>query len=140
MDESHQPWIRAISTQQEPSAVNKSPITFISRAAPYGSARARNCLDMALAAAVFEQPVNYIFLGDGVYQLLQGQQGDAIGSKTIGKTLAALELYGIEKVHVCQQSLRQRHLKPDDLIIPVIPASPEDIQGLMAESACVFNL
>ena len=117
-----------------------APITFLSRAAPYGSARPAHCLDMALAAAVFEQPLNYVFLGDGIYQLLKGQQGDIIGSKTLGKTLGALELYGIKKVYVCQQSLSQRSLSADDLVVPVSLASHEDLQGLIAESACVFNL
>lgn len=115
------------------------PFTFLSRTAPYGSARPAHCLDMALAAAVFEQPVRYVFLGEGIYQLLKEQQGETIGSKTLGKTLGALELYGIEKVYVCQVSLQQRQLSSEDLLIPVTPASPKDLQKLISNSACVFN-
>ena len=47
--------------------MSKKAFTFISRTAPYGSNRPKMSLDAALATAVFEQEVNYLFMDDGVY-------------------------------------------------------------------------
>ena len=48
-------------------------LTFISRHAPYGNNKAKLVMDAALAAAVFEQQVNFLFMDDGVFQLVQNQ-------------------------------------------------------------------
>jgi tRNA 2-thiouridine synthesizing protein C len=120
---------------------NKAKLfTFISRSAPYGSCRPQLCLDAALATAVFEQQVHYLFVDDGVFQLLNNQQGDAIGSKTLGSAMETLELYGIEKVLVDSNSLDQRGLEDEDLLLPVERVSDEDIRSLIAKSDYVFNL
>lgn len=115
-------------------------ITFISRTAPYGQNRANLCLDMALAAAVFEQEVSYVFMGDGVYQLLKGQDGSAIGSKTLGNALETLALYGIENVFVDANSLEARGLKEEDLLPGLKCVDGETQAKLLEESDTVFNL
>ena len=74
----------------------KQSISLIARRAPYGSCAARQTLDIAFAAAVFERPLNYIFIGDGVYQLLSKQDPEAIKNKPHGAALETLELYGID--------------------------------------------
>lgn len=118
----------------------KKSITFISRAAPYGSNNSQLCLDMALACAVFEQNVNYVFLDDGVYQLLSAQDATAIDSKTLVNALETLELYGIKNVCVDEDSLNQRNLDPKDLLTDIKLVSRQDIASLVNESDCVFNL
>ena len=65
-----------------------------SRQAPYGS-KAKLVIDAALAAAAFEQQVNFLFMDDGVFQLVQNQNAESISSKTIGRALETLELYGL---------------------------------------------
>ncbi len=118
----------------------KKIITFISRAAPYGQNRADLCLDMALASAVFEQQVNYIFLEDGVYQLLKGQDATSITSKTLGSALETLELYGIENVVADQESLTTRGLCEADILTGIKPISKDAIARLIQDSDTVFNL
>ena len=118
----------------------KSTITFLSRGAPYGRNSANLCLDMALASAVFEQNVNYVFLDDGVYQLLKGQDGAAIEGKTLGNALETLALYGIESVHADQQSLQARGIEPGELIPGMQVTTSEAISQLIDESDTVFNL
>ena len=68
------------------------------RHSPYGSSLARASLDVALAAAAFEQPVKLLFMGDGVLQLLPEQDSRAIGQKNIGRLLSSLPLYDIDMV------------------------------------------
>ncbi|MCH2355944.1 MAG: DsrE family protein, partial [Pseudomonadales bacterium] len=96
-------------------------ITFISRRAPYGDSNAQLCLEMALACAVFGQTVSYVFLDDGVYQLLKHQDARGIDSKTLGKALETLELYGIENICVDADSLSERGIQGSDLVLEVEP-------------------
>ena len=114
--------------------------TFVSRTAPYGSNRPHLCLDAALAAAVFEQKVNYVFMEDGVYQLLKHQDAEAINSKTLGNALETLDLYGIENVYVCEEALNERNLNSDDLVIAAKLINNDDLKSLLTESNTVFNL
>jgi len=118
----------------------KKSITIISRRAPYGSYNPQLCLDLALACAVFEQEVNYVFLGDGVYQLKKNQNAERINMKTLGNALETLELYGIENVLVDAASLQSRSLDTADLIMSVKTVSRNDISRLLRESDAVFNL
>ncbi len=96
------------------------------------------CLDAALATAVFEQIVNYVFLDDGVYQLLKEQNADAIYSRTLSNALETLELYGIQKVYVDTDSLSARHLSREDLILPAKEISAKAIADMIHKSGHVF--
>jgi tRNA 2-thiouridine synthesizing protein C len=82
------------------SAVGRKSLLIVIRRSPYGSSLARASLDVALAAAAFEQPLNLLFMGDGVLQLMAEQDSQAIGVKNIGRLLASLPLYDIERVYV----------------------------------------
>jgi len=82
------------------NATDKKSVLVVIRRSPYGSSLAKASLDVALAAAVFEQPVSLLFMGDGVLQLLAEQESRAIGVKNIGRLLASLPLYDIESVYV----------------------------------------
>ncbi len=95
---------------------------------------------MALASAVFEQQVNYVFLDDGVYQLLTGQDASAITSKTLGRALETLPLYGIENVVADQESLSTRGLCEADILPQIKPVSKDTIARLIQDSDTVFNL
>ena len=118
----------------------KSSITFISRSAPYGHNGADSCLGMALASGVVVQDVSYVFLDDGIYQLLKGQNGAAIQSKTLGNALETLALYGIEDVYADQQSLRARSIDIADLLPGIQLIDHGDISKLIEGSDTVFSL
>ena len=120
--------------------MSKKAFTFISRTAPYGSNRPKMSLDAALATAVFEQEVNYLFMDDGVYQLLANQNGEPIQAKTLGNALETLELYGIEEVYVDKASLQERNLEPADLAIPVTLLDVAQMRTLVNRSDFVINL
>ena len=95
---------------------------------------------MALASAVFEQDVNYIFFGDGVYQILKGQDGSAIESKTLGNALETLVLYGIEKIYADSQSLQEREISESELLSGMQIVNSESIAQIIESSDAVFNL
>ena len=118
----------------------RKKLLFISRRPPYGADRARALLDMALAASVYEQDIELLFLGDGVYQLLPGQDAAGIGAKTHGNALEALALYGIENPKVEAAALTRRKLRAAQLVIPVKTLDAGGIRDLIKNSDAVFNL
>ncbi|HAJ75175.1 MAG TPA: sulfurtransferase complex subunit TusC [Gammaproteobacteria bacterium] len=119
---------------------HRKTITFISRTPPYGSDRAQLCLDTALAAAVFDQEINYVFHSDGVLQLLNKQNADAIDCKTLGNIAETLQLYGIKNAFVDQGSLQQRDIQEGDLATGVQSIDVEGLTEIIDKSHTVFNL
>lgn len=90
------------------------------RHSPYGSSLARASLDVALSAAAFGRPVDLLFSGDGVLQLLQGQQTDAAGVKNIERLLASLPLYDIEQVYVDAEAAARYKLELASAPLPAL--------------------
>ena len=115
-------------------------LTFLARSGPYGSSKPKALLDMVLSAAVFEQKIHYIFIDDGVYQLLSDQQPSGLAAKNVSTALPALELYGVDKVYVDTESLHKRGLSTRQLLIPAQACDAEAVKALIAASDMVFSL
>lgn len=92
---------------------------FVMRRPPHGGIHAQEALDIVLAAAAFDQAVRLLFLDDGVFQLKRDQRPEAIGFKHIAPIFAALELYDVEELWVEEESLCERGLRAESLILPV---------------------
>ncbi len=120
--------------------VARKTFLILSRQAPYGGYKAQQCLDIALASAVFEQDIIFAFLGDGVFQILANQNPNAIDCKPMGSALETLQLYGIEEVYVDLSSLEASHLTPSDLVIDAKLLDSEKLIQLISQADCVFNL
>ena len=88
---------------------------YINRKAPYGTIYAWESLEVVLIGAAFEQDVSLAFIGDGVYQLVKGQDTQGIGMKNFSPTYAALGDYDVNKIYVEKESLEERGLSLDDL-------------------------
>ncbi len=69
---------------------------------------AREALDMTLAAAAFGVPCAILFMDDGVFQLIKGQDSAQIKQKSLSSNLQALSIFGVEEILVCEHSLRDR--------------------------------
>lgn len=111
----------------------------VCRQPPYGSAAARAALDVAMAAAAFEQPVALLFLDAGVTQLIAGQRSEAIGEKSMEKQLAALPLYDVTELYADADALLRHGLEAAELSLPVRPLSAAEITVLLARSDIVLN-
>jgi len=85
-------------------------LAILNSKAPYANLGGKDALDIALIFGSFEQAVSLFFQGDGVWQLIPGQDGSIISVKDYLKTFAAFEFYDIEEVYVCQTSLEERNL------------------------------
>jgi tRNA 2-thiouridine synthesizing protein C len=114
------------------SSNKKSQLVLIRRS-PYGSSLARAALDAALAAAAFDQAVSVLFLGDGVLQLLPDQDSIAIDARNIGKLIASMPLYDIEKVYVDATALARFSLRAEDLPQVVVPLDDAALHRLITD-------
>ncbi|ASI95275.1 MULTISPECIES: sulfurtransferase complex subunit TusC [Vibrio] len=94
-----------------------SQLTYLFRSAPHGSNAGREGVDALLAASAYCEDITVLFFGDGVYQLLLGQDPTGILSKDYAPMLKLFDLYDIEQVFVCADSLAERGLAQADLVI-----------------------
>jgi tRNA 2-thiouridine synthesizing protein C len=104
---------------------------FVNRKAPHGTVYALEVLEMVLISAAFDQDVHLAFLGDGVYQLKKNMDTTEIGVKNFSKTYRALEGYDIEKLYVEKESMDERGLTEDDLLVDVQVIGRAEMADLM---------
>jgi tRNA 2-thiouridine synthesizing protein C len=112
---------------------------FVNRKAPYGTIYALESLEVVLITATFDQDVSLVFMDDGVYELLKGQETKAIGIKNHSKTYRALDGYDVEKLYVDRASLEQRGLTEKDLLVPVEVLGTEEMGQLMSEQDVILS-
>ncbi|MEO8081578.1 MAG: sulfurtransferase complex subunit TusC [Caldimonas sp.] len=112
---------------------------FVNRKAPYGTIYALESLEVVLITATMDQDVSLVFLDDGVYELVKGQQTKGIGIKNFSPSYRALEGYDVEKLYVERESLQARGLTADDLLVPVEVLSTAQMAALMAEQDVVLS-
>jgi tRNA 2-thiouridine synthesizing protein C len=104
---------------------------FVNRTAPYGTVYALESLEVVLISAAFDQDVSLVFVDDGVWQLKRGQQTKGIETKNFSPTYRALEGYDIEKLYVERESLEERGLTEDDLLVDVQVVGRAEMAALM---------
>lgn len=114
-------------------------ILVIFRKAPAGSAWAREALDLALVGAAFGQQVSLLFMGDGVFQLLDQQAPKLIGQKGTQAMMQALPMYEIDQVYVESYSLAERGLDPEQLSISCQVLDAASMPKLLQQHQHVFN-
>jgi tRNA 2-thiouridine synthesizing protein C len=112
---------------------------YVNRKQPYGTVYALEVLEMVLISAAFDQDVHLVFTDDGVLQLKKGMDTAAIGMKNFSKTYRALEGYDIEKLYVDQESLDERGLSEDDLLVDIQVVSRADMAKLMDDMDVILT-
>lgn len=115
-------------------------IFFVGRKAPYGSSAAADMIEAVLIAAAFDQQVHLAFLGDGVFQLVRGQTPQAIGHKPFAQNLLDLGEYDIDHVWVERDSLAERGLGEQDLMIPATALDRDAMAAKLAEADMLMSL
>ena len=112
---------------------------FVNRKAPYGTIYALESLEVVLITATFDQDVSLVFMDDGVYELLKGQQTKGIGIKNFSPSYRALEGYDVEKLYVDQHSLEQRGLTEKELLVPVEVLDAQAMGALMQQQDVILS-
>lgn len=106
-------------------------ILVIQRCAPYGSSLGREGLDYVLTSAAYDQNIQILFLGDGVFQLLKNQDSSDIELKNHLGAMEVLPLYDIEDLYVVNEDLNERGLTQDSLGLPVKCIDRQDVHDLI---------
>jgi tRNA 2-thiouridine synthesizing protein C len=121
------------------SAGKVKKVMFVNRKAPYGTIYALESLEVVLIAATFDQDVSLVFLDDGVYELVKGQNTKGIGIKNFSPTYRALDGYDVEKLYVERESLLARGLTEDQLLVDVEVLSSAQMCELMQQQDVVLS-
>jgi tRNA 2-thiouridine synthesizing protein C len=129
-----------MSEQPTSSSAGKvKKVMFVNRKAPYGTIYALESLEVVLIAATFDQDVSLVFLDDGVYELVKGQNTKGIGIKNFSPTYRALDGYDVEKLYVERESLIKRGLSEDQLLVDVEVLSSAQMGELMQQQDVVLS-
>lgn len=116
-----------------------SRIAFITRQAPHGKAIAREALDAILATSALTEALSVFFIGDGVYQLLKHQATDNILSRNFSSTFKLFDLYDIDNVYVCRDSLIDRGIDSSKLLISVASLPQAEINEKIRHHQTILN-
>lgn len=96
-------------------------------------------MDALLAASAYCEDISVIFVGDGVYQLLAGQNTAEILTKDYAPMLKLFDLYDIEQVYVCQTSLEQRGLANADLVVAAERLSSDGLREQLQRASKILT-
>jgi tRNA 2-thiouridine synthesizing protein C len=124
---------------QEEATGTVKKFMFVNRKAPYGTVYALEALEVVLISAAFDQDVSMVFIDDGVYELVKGQNTKATGMKNFSPAYRALEGYDIEKLYVDEESLEARGLTTDHLLVPVEVLNAAQMAELMDQQDIVIS-
>ena len=113
------------------AAPDGKSLLLLIRHSPYGSSLARASIDVALAAAAFEQAVSLLFVGDGVLQLLPDQDCGERGVRNLGRLLASLPLYDIEQIYVDAEAAARYRLDLDTAPLSALALDREAMSQLL---------
>jgi tRNA 2-thiouridine synthesizing protein C len=108
---------------------NIKKFMYVNRRAPYGTIYAWESLEVVLIGAAFDQDVSLLFMDDGVFQLVKGQDTGEVEMKNFSPTYQALGDYDVTKLYVEKESLEERGLTLEDLM----PLTYEDEDDDWAE-------
>ncbi|EAR59677.1 hypothetical protein MED92_09773 [Oceanospirillum sp. MED92] len=114
-------------------------VLVLNQSAPYGSASARESLDVVLTCSIFDMPVSLLFAGDGVYQLTKEQNGSAVGQKTLEAMLSALPMYDVDSIYVTRNDLINSGLQESDLALPVQVIENDRLPELIKQHSTVLT-
>lgn len=86
-------------------------IAFVFTQGPHGNSAGREGLDALLATSALSDDIGVFFIGDGVLQLLPGQQPEKILARNYIATFGVLPLYDVENCYLCETALQERGLQ-----------------------------
>lgn len=112
---------------------------YINRRLPHGTVYALESLETVLIGAAFDQDVSMLFIDDGVYQLKKEQNPEDLEFKNFSKTYRALEMYDVEKLFVERESLEERGLVADDLLVDVEVIPGSDVKALVDQHDVILS-
>lgn len=96
-------------------ATIKKSFLFIFQHAPHANLSLKEGLDFAFSCAAFDQTVDVFFTQDGIYQLLNNQNTEALQLKNHSASIDALTLYGIENCFYQEDCAEKRNIDAEQI-------------------------
>lgn len=112
---------------------------FVFNNAPHGSSSGREGLDAVLATSAYSEDISVFFIDDGVCQLLKSQQPEQILCRDYIATFKMLDLYDVENIYVCSQSLSERGIDASELLIDTEVLDPEAISARLHQCQRILS-
>lgn len=106
---------------------------FVMRRMPHLGCHVQESLDQMLTTAAFDQQVGVLFADDGVLQLKRGQNADAMIMRNSAAMFQVLEMYDIKQLYAEAESLAERGLTADELLLPVQLLARNKLPALINE-------
>ncbi|MCJ7694510.1 MAG: DsrE family protein [Anaerolineaceae bacterium] len=101
------------------------------RKAPYGSVYTAEAFRTIMGIAVFEMDICVVFMDDGVYSIVKNQNPEKLDMKPLGEGFPMLKDFNVNKFVVHDESLTERGLSTEDLVIEVEIKTGQEISDLM---------
>jgi tRNA 2-thiouridine synthesizing protein C len=114
-------------------------ILLVAKSPPYGSVLVAECFRIATAMIAMDVLPQILFIDDGVYCLLKGQNPEQVGLQSFRERLKTLaDLIGL---YVAEHSLQRRNLKKTDLDenYSLKMVSMEEVANLFLENEVVIT-
>lgn len=119
--------------------VKNNTVAIVNSKAPYADNSGKDALDLALIFGSYEQDISLFFHGEGVWQLLADQHPEKLNQKNYLKTFGAFELYDIEKIYVCLDSINERMLDDNFHIDNIVILDKTSFNQRLAEHNVIFR-
>lgn len=107
-------------------------VAIVMRKAPYGSVYSAEGYRSIMGLGVFEMDVAVAFVDDGVYVLLKGQNPAKLDMKPLGDGFPMLSDFDVKRFYVHAESLAERGLTADDLVMGVEVLDSAGISAALA--------
>ena len=115
-------------------------VAFVFNQSPHGSASGREGLDALLATSALSEDLGVFFIGDGVLQIMPGQQPEKILARNYIATFGVLPLYDVEQCYLCQASLQERGLSQvTDWVLDAEILAPDALSRQLASYDVVMT-
>ncbi|RME87715.1 MAG: sulfurtransferase complex subunit TusC [Anaerolineae bacterium] len=120
------------------SAEAMKKVLVVMRHAPYGTFYAFEGLQTLLIMGAYELDLGVAFVDDGVYVITRNQNPKALQVKQVAQTFPALPDFEVHRFYVLEDSLKERGLTLDDLVIQPQVIDRAALAALFEEHAAVL--
>jgi tRNA 2-thiouridine synthesizing protein C len=106
--------------------------------APYSTSAPIDALEAALAASNIGLKVVYMFIGDGVFQLIHEQRNIEISHKSVYKKLTALPLFDVDLLFAQALAIHNNKISLNKIRLNVNVIENEEIVKICAKAQQVL--
>jgi tRNA 2-thiouridine synthesizing protein C len=114
-------------------------LLIISTSPPYYNSAAQDALEAALAASNVGVDVTFVFAQQGLYQLLDTQDGTYLHKKSMAKQINVMPLYDIDAIYYIEDDMSSLNLTSDAMNSTASAISSIEFSRLCDSSAAVIR-